>query len=95
MESTNSGPGGADSSGEPGQTTGKSVGEAPRQAPAAQRPESAAPPRPSAYVPGRLDIKQRTLKAGDAGIDQRLLENPDRGEGWKPVCRLTAPRPNS
>ena len=76
MESTNSGPGGADSSGEPGQTTGKSVGGSAATGSGSTTAGAGGPTRPSAYVPGRLDIKQRTLKAGDAGIDQRLLEQP-------------------
>ena len=76
MESTNSGPGGADSSGEPGQTTGKSVGGSAATGSGSTTAGVGGPTRPSAYVPGRLDIKQRTLKAGDAGIDQRLLEKP-------------------
>lgn len=53
------------------------------------------PTRPSAYVPGRLDIKQRTLKAGDAGIDQRLLENPDRGLRLETRLSVDGATPNS
>ena len=57
MESTNSGPGGADSSGEPGQTTGKSVGGSAATGSGSTTAGVGGPTRPSAYVPGRLDIK--------------------------------------
>lgn len=95
MESTNSGPGGADSSGEPGQTTGKSVGGSAATGSGSTTAGAGGPTRPSAYVPGRLDIKQRTLKAGDAGIDQRLLENPDRGLRLETRLSVDGATPNS